>query len=69
MSDTKPWAVRLICCGRDDGVERFTTWEDANAFREAYTSGAAVHPQGYSASEHSPGHKRAGIIEHEAPHV
>lgn len=45
-----PWLVRLVCCGREDGTERFETWEAANAFRESYT-----HPD--------TGHDRAAIIE------
>ena len=58
------WVVRLTCCGHDEGVyTRASTWEEADAFREAYTSGAGVHPNGYSAPEHSPGHKRSAVIE------
>ena len=48
--------------GRDAGVERFATWDDADAFRESWTSGAGVHPQGYSAPPFAPGHKRSGVI-------
>ncbi len=56
------WTVKLVCCGRDDGEYIAKSWEEASSFRESYTSGEAVNEQGYSATEHSPGHKRAGII-------
>ena len=62
----KRWRVRLICCGRDDGIMSFDTYEEAEAFRETYTSGPGVHTLGYSAPEHSSGHRRAAIIS-EAP--
>ena len=58
----KRWKARKICCGRDCGYEVFDTWEQADAFRDAYTSGYAVAPHGYSDTEHW-GHKRAVIIE------
>ena len=56
------WIVRLICCGRDDGEERFATWEEADRFRESYTDKVGVAPHGYSADESESGHRRAGII-------
>ena len=58
-----PWRIRLICCGHDDGAWYALTWEQAEKFRDSYTSGAAVNLHGYSAEGHEPGHKRAGIIE------
>lgn len=58
----RAFVVSLTCCGRDAGSVEFPTWEQADAFREAYTSGEGVHPQGYSAPEHAPGHKRSGVI-------
>lgn len=58
----KPWIVKLVCCGRDDGEYRADTYEEAYYFRESYTNGVSVNPHGYSAGEHEPGHKRAGII-------
>ena len=58
------WIVRLTCCGRDDGTyTRATTYEEAASFRESYTSGAGVHPNGYSAPEHASGHRRSAVIE------
>ena len=57
------WRVHLICCGRDDGYVHFPTWEDADRFRDDYTRGPGVHPNGYSAPEHAHGHKRAAIVE------
>lgn len=57
------WRVRLVCCGRDDGVVTFLSWEEADAFRDAYVQGAGVAEHGYSAAHHEPGHRRAGIIE------
>lgn len=55
------WIVRLSCCGRDDGVEVFDTWKEANAFRESYVSGQGKDPHGYSGTGIT-GHQRAGII-------
>lgn len=60
----KPWRLKLICCGRDDGTETFATREQADAFREAYTSGPSVDPHGYSAA-YPNGHQRAAILTHE----
>lgn len=28
--------VQYICCGKEDGVQEYATWEDAHAAREAY---------------------------------
>ena len=47
------WVVDLICCGRYEGSEEFTTWEAADAFRESYCTGPGVGPNG---------HDRAGIL-------
>lgn len=60
--ENQPWRVQLTCCGRDDGHMSFATWQEAEDFREAYTSGVGVHPNGYSASIHADGHKRSGVI-------
>ena len=51
----KPWRLALICCGRDDGVEWFATYEEADAFRESYTSGPGVDEPG--------GHDRSTILD------
>lgn len=57
------WTVKLTCCGRDDGEFHADTWEEADAFRESYTSGAGVAEHGYSAHASEPGHRRSGVIE------
>jgi hypothetical protein len=57
----KPWKVMLTCCGRDNGVYEAATWEEADAFRESYTSGPGVNPYGYSGGFTS-GHQRSGVI-------
>lgn len=62
----KPWQGQLLCCGFDEGTEGFDTWEEADAFREAYTSGPAVAPHGYSAPLYEMGHRRAVIIRRQA---
>lgn len=54
------WRLRLICCGRDDGTETFDAWEDADAFRESYTTGPGVGLDD---------HDRAAIIEENPPPV
>jgi len=36
------FAVQLTCCGRDDGRPEFSTWGEADAFRESYLSGTGV---------------------------
>lgn len=62
---TGQWRVKLICCGRDDGVYVAETWEEAEAFRDAYTGGEGVRtidPHGYSGTGWD-GHQRAGIIQ------
>lgn len=47
----KPWQVRLICCGRDDGTVTAATRGEAELIRSHYTS------------DHGPGaHERAAII-------
>lgn len=55
----KPWRLRLICCGRDDGVVEFETWEAADAFRDSYTSGDGVLNRN---TPERGGHDRAAII-------
>lgn len=63
MTETKPepvWRLRLICCGRDDGDIFRDTWDEADQFRQAYTSGPGVAAPGQL---HIGGHVRAGIIE------
>ena len=57
----QPWKITLICCGRDDGVVFCSTWAEAEAFRESYTSGEGVNVNGYNFPER-PGHQRAAII-------
>jgi hypothetical protein len=56
----KPWVLTLTCCGRDDGTARFATSEEADAFREGYTSGPGVDPHGYSGDGYS-GHRRSAV--------
>lgn len=53
------WLVELSCCGRDDGNLLAETWAEADAFREAYTSGEGARPYGRSDLS---GHERAGVI-------
>jgi hypothetical protein len=55
------WRVRLICCGRDDGDIFRDTWQEADEFRNAYTSGAGVRH--FNGRYWESGHDRAGIIE------
>ena len=57
------FSVRCICCGLEDGRFFFPTWKDADDFRNSYTSGISVHPNGYSTHPSEPGHRRAAIIE------
>lgn len=59
-----PWTVTLTCCGHSDGQLSAGSWEEANAIRESYTSGAGVNPHGYSAPTHEPGHRRSAIVAH-----
>jgi hypothetical protein len=54
------WRVRLICCGRDDGDIFRDTWDEADEFRQSYTSGTGV---GDWRKPWEGGHQRAGIIE------
>lgn len=58
MAEAKRWRLRLICCGHDDGTETFDTWDQADAFRESYTSGEGVGDGG---------HDRAAVIEENLP--
>lgn len=58
------WKLTLVCCSYLDGIERFATREEAEAFRETYTSGPRVNPHGYSGT--GAGHKRAAILQKEA---
>lgn len=61
----KKWRLRLVCCGRDDGIAYFGSEDDAESFRNSYTSGSGVDPRGYSAPEYgSAGHRRAAIKEY-----
>ena len=60
MSD-RPWVVSLTCCGRDDGIYRAASWQEADNFRDDYTSGTAVDPHGYSGSGYN-GHRRSAVI-------
>lgn len=53
------WLVRLICCGRDDGSQVVRTWDEANAFREAYTSGVGVKGPDWPWAG---GHERSAIV-------
>lgn len=55
------WYLRLVCCGRDDGLQIFDSYRDADDFRESYTSGPGVDPAGYSGTP-SVGHQRAAIL-------
>lgn len=61
------WIVTLTCCGRDDGTLTAGTWEQADAIRESYTSGVAVHPHGYSAPAHESGHRRSAVVSRRLP--
>jgi len=55
------WRVRLICCGRDAGDIFRDTWEEADQFRQSYTSGGGVRH--FNGRYWVDGHDRAGIIE------
>ncbi|MBK6639678.1 MAG: hypothetical protein IPG34_19960 [Rhodocyclaceae bacterium] len=59
----RPWRVVLTCCGRDAGVYLAATWEEADAFRNSFTSGEAVAEHGYSADATDWRHQRSGVIE------
>lgn len=56
------WHLRLICCGRDDGTMVFSAWDEAQAFRESYTSGPAIAVHGFSSEPRESGHRRAAIL-------
>ncbi len=57
MAVRKEWRLRLICCGRENGIKEFATWDAADFFRRCYTGGPAVNrPDGN-------GHDRAAILE------
>jgi hypothetical protein len=56
------WRVSFTCCGRDGGHVVAPTWVEADAAREAYTSGAGVHPNGYSAPDYETGHRRSATV-------
>jgi hypothetical protein len=64
-ADRGPWRLRLVCCERDDGTVAFATRDEAEAFREAYTSGPGVDHRGYSATAPFEGHVRAAILTHQ----
>jgi hypothetical protein len=55
---SKPWLVTLTCCGRADGVFAADSWEEAQAFREAYTSGPGISGGHVGDS----GHARSAVI-------
>ena len=57
---TGDWQLRLVCCGRDDGIERFSTWDEADKFRQGYE--ASGSPHGYSDPPYRSGHQRAAIL-------
>lgn len=54
----KAWLVTLTCCGRADGVFAADSWEEAQAFREAYTSGPGVS----GGHVGDTGHDRSAVI-------
>lgn len=55
------FAVQLTCCGRDDGCPAFSTWQEADEFREAYLSGPDVGAP--TEMRFGPGgHSRSAII-------
>jgi hypothetical protein len=56
------WEVTFICCGREDGKQRFATYEEASARRDFYMSGPGV-----STKPGEPGHDRSAIIRACAP--
>ena len=49
LREPERFICHMICCGLDDGYIAFATWDDADKFRESYTSGVAVAEHGYSA--------------------
>ena len=60
-STVAAWRVRLICCGRDAGDVMRDTWEEADQFRQDFTSGAGVRH--FNGRYWVSGHDRAGIVE------
>ena len=62
LGSEERFICHMICCGLDDGYIAFATWDDADKFRESYTSGVAVAKHGYSAAPDESGHKRAVIV-------
>lgn len=50
-----PWRLQLICCGHEDGIECFESWDDADTFRKSYTATPDF------------GHKRSAILTKEQP--
>jgi hypothetical protein len=62
----RAWRIVFTCCGREDGSAFAKTWEEANALRDSYVNGIGVHPNGYSAPTHEPGHRRSGVIRRRA---
>jgi protein gp37 len=55
------WRVALSCCGDDDGEYVASSWDEADRFRESYTSGPGVNDHGYSGTT-SYEHRRAGVL-------
>lgn len=64
MTEARPWRLRLMCCGRDEGEQRFATGIEADGYRDGYISGPAVAEHGYSSHAGEPGHRRAAIKEY-----
>lgn len=56
------WYLRLLCCGREDRVESFMSWEEADAFRQSYISGPGVTVDTF-ANGHLGGHDRAAVLD------
>lgn len=55
VDNSPKWIVRLICCGREDGLYGpVYSWQEADNFREAYCTGVGTGENG---------HLRVGIIE------
>ena len=51
------WQVRMFCCGYEDGVRWFASWDAADRFRNAYAGDGTVGR--YMRQQ---GHERIGII-------
>lgn len=60
------WAVDLICCGLDDGTAILDTNEEAQNFRESYTTGPGVSPDGWLDRRAIVRQARPGEQRHEA---